>query len=158
MDVVRALGQSIQAFSRQSGPWFAAAAAVSALPLDCKLAASQTSHICLGLAQPVDFVPGFGPLPLCWIWFVCGALVGGFLVLFLAVCFALAVLLRNFLMKHTLAREQAVARMEEPRQLAPNARLVNRMDLPMLVNGPMSDDARVELLHLLVQGGNDLLV
>ena len=120
MEVVRALGQSIQAFSRQSGPWIAAAVAVSALPLDCKLAASQTSHICLGLAPPVDFVPGFGPLPLCWIWFVCGVVVGGLLVAFLVVCFVLVVLLRNFLMNETRAREQAVARFEEPRQSAPS--------------------------------------
>ena len=116
--------------SVQWGPWFAAAAIAASLPSDCKLAASQTTHICLGWTPPFEFFPGLAPFPVCWIWFVSGVFVGVVFSIFVALLVAACWLLKGL--------------MTYPTQRTPPT-------------PPRTEDARLELMQLLLQGGHDVL-
>ena len=61
----------------------AASAYLSALPMDCQLAALHTTLVCTGRSVQYHSYPGFGPIGLAWGWLMVGVVIGG-IVCFLA--------------------------------------------------------------------------
>ena len=178
MNVLSAWGNRLHALADQSGPYLAAAATVSALPLDCKLAFDQTVHICVGWTPPVAWLPGLAPFPMCWAWLGLGFLFGVVLTVFLVVFVLLLMLVRSLWINRRAERHAVAPPLVDAGHVAPDLRVETHgalarlgdthqptqqrsrqhaPDMPVFMNAQMSEEARLELLQLLVQGGNELL-
>ena len=122
----------------QSGPWFEAASHAASLPPSCQLAISQTAHICLGWTPPFSLVPGLGLFRVCWLWFGMWVLVG--LLIFLLLAPWIWLLWRGLVRKSSLSTSVPAPRGQT------NVRRAST-----------GNDAKLELLQLLVLGGHDVL-
>ena len=166
-----------------SGPLsVAAVATAAALPRDCQLAFSQTLHICAGWTPPFEMTPGLGPFPVCYMWFGLGVVVGIFFVVFVVLAVLVWQLTRpraerlgvprqrledrlmlhpDFALQDELrARDEGERRDDRQDAREADARnervATNRRDRGADRDNGL-EDARVELVQLLVHGGQQAL-
>jgi len=126
---VSALVWWLSSLSSRSVALLSEAVVVAAtLPLKCKLALSQTFHICAGWLPPFSFAPGCGPLPICWVWLCVGLLLG----VVVGVVFYHLVVVHKLLKAH---RDTHAQRVQADAQV----------------------QAQAEFLQLLVAGGQEVL-